>query len=179
MKRAYGLWCVVVCVLVAGIVGLPAPARAWQAFAKITTTSGGTAIEGDSVVKGFEKQITVLGLGNDMQLPITSDPIGGISVGRLKLGPFRMVKAFDIATPKLIPLIVNSSSLKVEVTLFKTTATGTSVPGFKILLTNAFLTNMDTIYDPGATPSALEKIEFFYTKLTWTDLTTGLTGSTP
>ena len=180
MKGWSGLWCVVVCVLVAGLLVLPATAQAWQAFAKITLTSGGAAIEGDSVVKGFEKQITVLGLGNELTLPITdSTSGGGISVGRLQLGRFKVVKGFDVATPKLIPLLVNSTGLKVEFTLFKTTATGTSVPGFKIVLTNAILTNMDTIYDPGATPSALEKLEFHYTKLQWTDLTSGLSGSTP
>jgi hypothetical protein len=38
---------------------------------------------------------------------------------------------------------------------------------------------METIYDPAATPSALEKVELFYQKLQWTDLITGAIGSTP
>ena len=178
MRRWSGLWGVVAGVLVAGIVALPAPARAWQAFAKITTSTG-AVIDGDSTVKGFEKQIVVLGLGNGLALPIIVDASGGLSVGRVKVGPLQLVKAFDIATPKLVTAAAAATSLKVEVTLFKTTATGASVPGFKLTLTGAFLTQMDATYDPGAQPSAVEKLEFFYQKLVWTDLSTGLTGSTP
>jgi type VI protein secretion system component Hcp len=72
-----------------------------------------------------------------------------------------------------------ATTLKVEITLFKTTVTGSSVPGFKLTLTGALLTRVETSYDPGATPSALERLQFVYTKLTWTDLTTGATGSAP
>ena len=179
MRRWSGLWAVMACVVVAGIVALPAPARAWQAFAKITNSQG-VAIDGGSDVKGFEKQIVVLGLGNNLHLPVATDPGGGgASVGRLQVGPIQMVKGFDIASPKLVTQIGTGTALKVEITLFKTNATGTSVPGFKILLTGALLTEMDASYDPSATPSAIEKLEFVYQKLTWTDLTTGATGSTP
>ena len=68
---------------------------------------------------------------------------------------------------------------KVEITIFKTTATGTSVPGFKITLTNALITQIDTTYDPGSDPSTLEKIELAYQNFKWTDLITGATGSAP
>ena len=165
--------------LLAAVLALPAPARAWQAFAKITTSSG-TVIEGDSTVKGFEKQIVILGLGNQLARTIVLDSSGGVGVGKLNLGALQVVKAFDIASPRLLTAIANAQALsKVEITLFKTTATGTSVPGFRVTLTNALVSNMETTYDPGATPSALEKIEFFYQKLQWTDLTTGAIGSTP
>jgi type VI secretion system Hcp family effector len=168
---------VVVCALVAGIVMLPAPARAWQAFAKLTTAAG--TIDGDVTLKGFEKQISVLGLGNRLDLPVESSTTGGISVGRLQLGSFQMLKGFDIATPKLVTTMATGAQLtKVEITIFKTTPTG-NVPGFKITLTNAFITHMDTTYDPGADPSTIERLEFFYQKLQWTDLITGATGSTP
>jgi type VI secretion system secreted protein Hcp len=178
MKRWIG-WSVAMCVLVGGVLGLPAPARAWQAFAKITLSTG-AVIEGDSTVKGFEKQIVIVGLGNQMSRAIAVESGGGIAVGKLDLGALHFVKAFDIASPRLLTAIANAQSLsKVEITLFKTTTTGTSVPGFKITLTNALVTNMETIYDPAATPSALEKVELFYQKLQWTDLITGAIGSTP
>jgi type VI secretion system Hcp family effector len=164
---------VVVCALVAGIVMLPAPARAWQAFAKLTTAAG--VIEGDSTVNGFEKQITVLGLGNRLERSV--DSTGGI--GKFERGLFQMIKGFDRATPKLITtMAANAQVTKVEITIFKNTPTG-NVPGFKITLTNAFITQVDTTYDPGADPSTHERLEFFYEKLQWTDLITGATGSTP
>lgn len=178
MRRGNGGWGVVACVLVAGVVTLPSPALAWQAFAKITNSSG-VLIKGDSTVKGFEEQIVVRGLGNGLTLPVVFDSSGGTSVGKMKVGPFQLVKGFDVATPKLITAAANASVLRVEVTIFKTTATGTSVPGFKLVLTGALLTQVETQYDPGADPSAVEKVEFVYTKLVWTDLLTGLTGSTP
>ena len=174
MKRWNGL---VMCALVAGIVALPAPAAAWVAFAKVTTSTG--TIDGDSTAKGYEKQIVVLGLGNRLEVPIATGT-GGVSVGKLGLGRFQIVKAFDIATPKLVAQIGLGSSLpKVEITIFKTTTTGTSVPGFRITLTNAIVTQLDTTYDPGADPSTIEKVELFYPKLQWTDLITGAIGSTP
>jgi type VI secretion system secreted protein Hcp len=178
MKR-WTVWAMSMGLLLAAVLAVPAPARAWQAFAKITTASG-TVIDGDSTVKGFEKQIVVLGLGNQMARTITLDSGGGLAVGKLTLGTLQVVKAFDIASPRLVTAIANAQPLsKVEITLFKTTATGTSVPGFRITLTNALVSNVETTYDPGATPSALEKLEFFYQKLQWTDLTTGAIGSTP
>jgi type VI secretion system secreted protein Hcp len=162
--------------LLAAVLALPAPARAWQAFAKITTSTG-SLIEGDSTVKGFEKQIVVLQLGNQLGRAIVLDSSGGLAVGKLSLGTLEVVKAFDVASPKLVTAIANAQSLsKVEITLFKTTATGTSVPGFRITLTNALVSNLETSYD---SDSARERVEFFYQKLQWTDLITGATGSTP
>ena len=179
MTRWNGLRSIVVVAAVAIGLVMPTPASAWVAFAKITT-SAGTTIDGDSIAKGYEKQIVVLGVGNRMDLPVTTSTTGGASVGRLQLGGFQIVKGFDSATPKLVTAMgVGNGLPKVEITIFKTTTTGTSVPGFKITLSNAIITQMDTTYDPGATPSTLEKIELFYTKLQWTDLITGATGSTP
>ena len=54
--------------LVATIVALPTSADAWIAFAKVTTAAG--VIEGDATDQGFEKQISVLGLGNSMDRPV-------------------------------------------------------------------------------------------------------------
>jgi type VI secretion system Hcp family effector len=157
----------VVCALVAGMVALPAPARAWQSFAKLTTSTG--TIDGDATAKGFEKQIVVVGLGNRIE--------GG---GVIKqLGNLVMVKGFDVATPKIVVAVATSQVLpKVEITLFKTTPTG-SVPGFKITLTTAVIVRLDTEYDPGADPSTIEKLEIQYGQFLWTDLITGATGSAP
>jgi type VI secretion system Hcp family effector len=178
MKRRNG-WGWAACVLIAGLVAVPSPALAWQAFARITTSSG-QVIAGDSTAKGFEKQIVVLGLGNQLTRGVSTDSSGGISLGKLAVGPLQLVKAFDIASPQLVVIAGNGQLLsKVEITLFKTTTTGTSVPGFRITLTNAFLSSMETTYDPGGTPSALEKLELHYQKMTWTDLITGASGSTP
>lgn len=179
MTRWNGLRSVVV-VVAAVVVGLvmPTPAAAWVAFAKITT-SAGTTIDGDVTAKGYEKQIAVLGLGNRLEMPITTSA-GSTTVGRLQAGPIQIVKGFDSATPKLVALVgIGVSQPKVEITIFKKLSDNTSIPGFRITLTNAVLTQIDTTYDPGADPSTLEKIEFFYTKLQWTDLVTGATGSTP
>ena len=173
MRRWTGPIGVVVCALVAGIMMLPAPARAWQAFAKITTATG--TIDGDVIVKGFEKQIAVLGLGN--QLDRSFDSTG--STVKFNLGRFQIAKTFDIATPRLIAVMgANTVLTKVEVTLFKQTPTG-SAPGFKITLTNAHISQIDTTYNPGTDPSAVERIEMLYERLTWLDLITGATGSTP
>ena len=168
---------VVACALVIGIVAFPASARAWQAVAKVTTATG-AVIEGDSVLKGFEKQIVILGLGSNAQRPGTSLSLAsGTGVGKLKAAPLQLVKAFDIATPGLMANLGAGAGIsKVEITIFKSTPTG-SAPGFKITLTPALLVNAETIYDPGATPSALEKLEFVFRTLTWTDLTTGRTGT--
>ena len=68
---------------------------------------------------------------------------------------------------------------KVEITIFKTMPTGTSVPGFKIVLTNARISQMDATYDPGADPSAVEKLELVYEKFEWTDILTGTTRIIP
>ena len=169
---------VVVAAVVIGLV-MPTPASAWVAFAKITTTAG-TTIDGDATAKGYEKQIVVLGVGNRLELPVSTGTTGSATVGRLQAGPFQIVKGFDSATPKLVALVGIGVSLpKVEITIFKKLVDNTSIPGFRITLTNAILTQLDTTYDPGADPSTLEKIELFYTKLQWTDLVTGATGSTP
>src|SRR5438552_10604498 len=145
MRRWSVLSSVVMCALVAGIVALPAPARAWQAFAKVTTSTG--TIDGDATDKGFEKQITVLGLGNRIDRPLDAT---GTPSGALKAGPLQMVKRFDVATPKLVTAAAVGSVLsKVEITIFKTTTTGTTVPGFKNTLTNALITQVSTPYDPG------------------------------
>ena len=175
-KHWSGWWGVVACALVAGIVTLPAPARAWQAVAKVTT-SAGTVIEGDSVLKGYEKQIVILGLGNSAQRPGTSFSVLGGGVGKLKAGPLQLVKVFDIATPGLVGSLGAGAGIsKVEITIFKSTPTGIA-PGFKITLSPALLLSVETTYDPGATPSALEKLEFVFRTLVWTDLTTGRTGT--
>jgi type VI secretion system Hcp family effector len=164
--------------LVASVVALPTPASAWVAFAKITTSTG--VIDGGVTAKGFEKQIEVLGVGNRLDLPVTTSSGGGTPVGALQKGRFQIVKKFDQATPKLVTTMSAASSLtSVEVTIFKRLSTGVDVPGFKIVLTNALISQLDTTYDPGADPSTLEKLEIFYGKLTWTDLITGATGSTP
>ena len=55
------------------------------------TTSTGT-IDGDATDKGFEKQITVLGLGNRIDRPL--DATGNVT-GALKAGPLQMVKQID------------------------------------------------------------------------------------
>ena len=164
------------CGLVVGIVALPTQAAAWVAFAKITTSTG--TIAGGATQKGYEGQIEVLELGSRLNLPVETSSTGGTSVGRLQLGRFQFVKAFDIATPKLVTQIASSSSLpKVEFTIFKTTTTGTSVPGFRITLLNVIVTQLEPTYDPGATPSTLEKVELHYNTYQWTDLITGATGS--
>ena len=180
MTRWNGLRSVLVVAAIAIGLVMPTPAAAWVAFAKITT-SAGTAIDGDSTAKGYEKQIVVLGLGNRLELPVTTSTSGGgATVGRLQAGPLQIVKGFDSATPKLVALVGIGVALpKVEITIFKKLVDNTSIPGFRITLTNAILSQIDTTYDPGADPSTLEKIELFYTKLQWTDLVTGATGSTP
>lgn len=165
---------VVACAVVAGIVMLPGPALAWQAFVKITTSTG--VIAGDVTVKGFEKQINVLGVGN--QLNVARDAASGTAT-KFSTGEFQIAKTFDIATPKLITAMGAFTNLpKVEITLFKQTPTG-SAPGFRITLTNAMITSLDTTYNPGTEPSAVERVEMVYQKLTWQDLVTGATGSTP
>ena len=176
MKRWSTVCAVVMFFLVGSVVALPAPAAAWVAFAKMTTAAGN--IDGGVTQKGFEGQISVLGLGNRLRQPL--DSASGLPAGKAQLGPLEVVKGFDIATPKLIAAVTTATSFtKVEITIFKTTPTGTSVPGFRITLTNATLFNVDTSYDPGADPSAIEKLEFVYQKMTWTDLITGATGGTP
>jgi type VI secretion system Hcp family effector len=165
----------VACALLVGLAMLPAPALAWTAFAKMTTATG--VIEGDVTDKGFEKQIRVLGLGNDLKVAL--DPVTGFPL-KLQLGRLLIVKTFDIATPRMVAAMSSNTVLtKVEITLFKTTATGASVPGFKILLTNARITELETTYNPGAEPAAVERVEMSYEKFSWTDLITGATGSTP
>jgi type VI secretion system Hcp family effector len=165
-------------VVVAGVVALPTPASAWVAFAKITTASG--VIDGGVTVKGFEKQIEVLGVGNRLDLPVQTSTGGGTAVGTLQKGRFQIVKKFDAATPKLVTTMSAATSLTaVEITIFKRLTSGADVPGFKIVLTNALISQIDTTYDPGADPSTIERLEIFYQKLTWTDLITGATGSTP
>jgi type VI secretion system Hcp family effector len=177
MKHWSGWWGVVACALVAGIAAFPAPASAWQAVAKVTTSSG-TVIEGDSVLKGYEKQIVILGLGSSAQRPGTSfSVLSGAVVAKLKAAPLQLVKVFDIATPALVGNLGSGTGIsRVEITIFKSTTTGIA-PGFKITLSPAFLISMETTYDPGATPSALEKLEFAFRTLVWTDLTTGRTGT--
>lgn len=179
MRRWIGWTGLLMCVLVASVVALPTPAAAWVAFAKITTATGG-AIDGGVTLKGFEKQIEVLGIGNRLDLPVTSTTSGGTAAGALQRGRFQIVKKFDQATPRLVTVMGATTSLtSVEITIFKRLASGVDVPGFKIVLTNALITQLDTTYDPGADPSTLEKLEFFYQRLTWTDLITGATGNTP
>ena len=178
MTRWNGLRSAVVVAAVAIGLVMPTPAAAWVAFAKITT-SAGTTIDGDVTVKGYEKQIAVLGVGNRMELPL-SIASGSPTVARLQAGPLQIVKGFDSATPRFVALVGIGVALpKVEITIFKKVSADTSIPGFRITLTNAILTQMDTTYDPGADPSTLEKVEFFYARLQWTDLVTGATGSTP
>ena len=161
---------VVMCVLVVTIVVLPGSAHAWIAFAKITTSTN-VIIDGDATEKGFEKQIAVTGIGNRIERAVSST---GTASGALVKGPLVLVKGFDIATPKLFEAAALAMVLKtVEITIFKTTTTGTNVPGFKIILTDATLTQVDTAYDPGATPSTIEKLEFIYSKIEWRDLLTG------
>ena len=175
MRRWIGWSGVVMGVLVASTVALPTPAAAWVAFARITNGSTGALIEGGVTQKGQEGAITVLGIGNRVQLP--TDPASGLPTGKVKITPFEMVKPWDAATPKLVTAIANNTQLKVEITIFKTTPTGTSVPGFKITLTGALLSQLDTSYDPGAESSAVEKLEYTYQKFQWTDLITGASGS--
>ena len=161
---------IVMCALVATVIVLPTSADAWTAFAKVTASTG--VIDGDATDVGFEKQIVVLGLGNSLERPFTNTGIAG----SMKMGPIQVVKKFDIATPKLMQaLALNTVLTKVEITIFKKTTTNTSAPAFKITLTNASLTQVDTTYDPGADPSAIEKLEMIYQKLEWTDLISGLT----
>ena len=161
---------IVMCALVATIVALPTSAHAWIAFAKVTSATG--VIDGDATDQGFEKQISLLGLGNSIERPFTSTGIAGA----LKMGPLQMVKRFDIATPKLLAAAATATSLtKVEITIFKKTTTNTTAPAFKITLTNAQIVQIDSTYDPAADPSAVEKIEMIYTKLEWTDLISGTT----
>ena len=156
------------CALVATIVALPTSADAWIAFAKVTTAAG--VIEGDATDQGFEKQISVLGLGNSMDRPVSSTGVAGA----LKMGPLQLVKRFDIATPKLLAAAAAATALtKVEITIFKKTTTNTIAPAFKITLSGAQITQVDTTYDPGAEPSAVEKLELIYTKFEWTDLISG------
>ena len=178
MRRLIGWTGLLMCVLVAGVVALPTPAAAWVAFAKITTAAG--VIDGGVTAKGFEKQIEVLGVGNRLDLPVSTAPGGGTAAGALQKGRFQIVKKFDAATPRLVTTMGATTSLtSVEITIFKRLSTGVDVPGFKIVLTNGLISQIDTTYDPGADPSTLEKLEIFYQKLTWTDLITGATGSTP
>jgi type VI secretion system Hcp family effector len=160
---------IAMCALVATIVALPTSADAWIAFAKVTTAAG--VIDGDATDQGFEKQISVVGLGNSMDRPISSTGLAGA----LKMGPLQLVKRFDIATPKLLAAVAAATVLsKVEITIFKKTVTNTTAPAFKITLTNAQITQVDTSYDPGADPSAVEKLELVYQKFEWTDLISGV-----
>ncbi len=113
MRRWSGRRGVVVCALVAGMMALPAPARAWQAFAKLTTSTG--TIDGDATAKRFEKQIVVVGLGNRIERP-TAD---AGQVAKLQLGPLQMVKGFGVATPKIVVAAATGLALtKIEITLF-------------------------------------------------------------
>jgi type VI secretion system Hcp family effector len=161
---------IVVCVLVVMVVVLPTSADAWIAFAKVTASTG--VIDGDATDVGFEKQIVLVGLGNVIERPFTTTGIAGA----MRMGPIQLVKKFDIATPKLMAaLALNTSLTKVEITIFKKTTTNTTAPAFKITLTNASLTQVDSTYDPGADPSVIEKLEMIYQKLEWTDLISGQT----
>ena len=174
MKRWRWSGVVVVCALVAAVVMLPGPAAAWQAFAKVTSATG-TLINGEVNLKGFEGQIELLALGNELTQPL--DPASGLPSSKLRLGLFQMAKKFDIATPKFITAMATNTKLKtVEITIFKTTPTG-SAPAFKIVLADSLIANMETTYNVGTDPSAVERLELAYTKLTWTDLLTGATGS--
>ena len=91
------------------------------------------------------------------------------------MGPLQMVKRFYIATLKLLAAAAAATSLtKVEITIFKKTTTNPTAPAFKITLSSAQITQVDTSYDPGADPSAVEKLELIYQKFEWTDLISGI-----
>ena len=176
MGRRTGRMGMVVCALVAVAMMLPAPAMAWEAFAKVTTATG-AVINGGVTLKGFDGQIELIGLGTDFRRPV--DAVSGLPSGKFQLGQVQIAKKFDVATPKLLTAMATNTVLtKVEITIFKTTPTG-NVPGFKIVLDNSSIVGLETTYNPGTDPSTVERLELVFQKLTWTDLITGATGSTP
>jgi len=143
-------------------------AQTASAFTGVAVISGVKqgSIAGDNTAKGFEGTINLFQIGADIHEPI--DPVSGLPTGRVQAKPFRIVKAPDKATVKLLLAMFGSESLTVEIRLYRPDRlTGVEVLYHRIKLEGALIADFDMAGDPNGTWGIAEAA---YQKITFEDL---------
>jgi type VI secretion system secreted protein Hcp len=143
-------------------------AQGLQSFLKLD------GIDGDSVVKGHEGAIDILGFTSGVQ----TDPpaAGGAGVGKPQFFQIVVSKNIDKTSPVLM---VGCATGKI----FKTASLSTAKVGtnstkdfFKIVLTNATITKVETTVSSGNSDKLTEYVELSFQKIQWTITTTNSKG---
>ena len=148
-------------------------AAAWAALPSFMWVEGETQgqIEGSSDLQGREGAIIVYAFGHSLKVP--TDPHSGQSTGTREYSPFKILKAFDKASPKLYRACATGERLKkVTLKFYQISTQGTEEHYFTIELEDAIIINISpsmptTFLGQNAEYRHMETVSFTFRKITW------------
>jgi type VI secretion system Hcp family effector len=99
--------------------------------------------DGESIQKGKEKWVEILGWDWDVEAGTTWTKGGGATVGKPTPGKLNFAHAFDMSSTVILGYICSGSAFpKVELQMMKTTGKGVPETYFTMTMENAFITKV-------------------------------------
>jgi type VI secretion system secreted protein Hcp len=129
-------------------------------------------IDGSCDMEGREKTILVYAMDHDVHIP--RDPQSGLPSGKRIHGPLKIVKEFDMASPKLYQALCTGEQCSdVTIKWYRIDPTGMEEHYFTHTLEDAIIVDMKP-YMPMAFLTEnepyrhMEEVSFTYSKIKWT-----------
>ena len=166
--------------LLAGAVVILLSISAWAALPSFMWVEGETQgqIEGSSDLQGREGAIIVYAFGHSLKVP--TDAQSGQSTGARQYSPFKILKTFDKASPKLYRACATGEHLKkVTLKFYQISAQGVEEHYFTIELEDAIIVNISpsmptTFLEQNAEYRHMETVSFTFRRITWTWIADGI-----
>ncbi len=151
--------------------------------AYITKIKGQTQgdIKGSVTQKGREGWIECYAFDHKVHSP--RDPASGLPTGKRVHSPVRVVKPLDKSSPLLMKALVENENLpEVELQFFTPSAAGAESNYYKIVLTNANISEIKPYMLLNRNPDymkypEMEEVSFTYQKIEWVFVKGGITAN--
>jgi type VI secretion system secreted protein Hcp len=131
-------------------------------------------ILGDLKVVGFEKQIEVMSLSNNILNPVKAgSPGGGGAAGKAVFSDMTIRKRIDTASPALFLAIVTGKHFPNAVLTFVQDSGGSLLAVFEITLTDIVVSKIETDATEKNVLAGQEQIDLNFTKIQLKDELTG------
>lgn len=130
-------------------------------------------ILGDLKVVGFENQIEVMSLSNNILNPVKISPGGGGGAGKAVFSDMTIHKRFDTSSPALFLAIVTGKHFPNAVLTFIQNSTGSLLAVFEITLTDVVVSKIETDAAEKNVLAGQEQIDLNFTKIQLKDDVTG------
>ncbi|ASG64223.1 type VI secretion effector protein (Hcp) [Kluyvera genomosp. 3] len=123
-------------------------------------------IDGESQVKGFEKQIEIMSYSHNVAMQVTNDVSNTERTsGRAHVGEMSMTKFVDLSTPTLNEYCCSGRVIPTAVLTLCRNDNGNMLPFIVYTFTNAIISHLSVSGGSGGKP--VETLSLNFTKIKW------------